>query len=433
MKKILLIYIAIILFATALPVFSVGLETFGIGSKAMGLGGAFIGIADDWKCTYWNPGGLTQLKGRNIGTYLYVPFYAQGDSNSVKNFDLANYSLDQGDIFMRIYPTEPANFNVTGTKGQAYNFGVGMSFELTPKSVFGLSIYAPYGFSSKWSDTVVDSTTQANIAANYDSGLAVIVTNFSYAHQIKESLSIGLGVNAVYSKINTIAQKTYTCAAVPTMDYTFNYNTSGGGFGCEGIIGIMYKPNPKFSLGIVYRTGTIVGISGDASASHTLLGPNENTTFTQRLPLPSTYGVGLAIKPTERAAISFDIKRADWKGMAQIVNYATQGAILTNISNTAGWRNTTSYRFGLNYDLNESLTLRSGFMYEPYAVPDRGIGITGINDTSFKYITFGIGYKKGRSNVDLSIERVFGSRTAAGGDKYSIVMTDYNFGYSYKW
>ena len=38
----------------------------GIGARAIGLGGAFVAIADDASATFWNPAGLTSIRGNQF-------------------------------------------------------------------------------------------------------------------------------------------------------------------------------------------------------------------------------------------------------------------------------------------------------------------------------------------------------------------------------
>ena len=38
----------------------------GVGVRAMGMGGAFVGVADDYTATYWNPAGLAQIDRREV-------------------------------------------------------------------------------------------------------------------------------------------------------------------------------------------------------------------------------------------------------------------------------------------------------------------------------------------------------------------------------
>jgi len=37
-------------------------QEFGVGARALGMGGAFIGVADDYSATHWNPAGLGLIK-----------------------------------------------------------------------------------------------------------------------------------------------------------------------------------------------------------------------------------------------------------------------------------------------------------------------------------------------------------------------------------
>lgn len=38
----------------------------GIGAAALGMGGAFVAVANDLSAIYWNPAGLSQLKGLHV-------------------------------------------------------------------------------------------------------------------------------------------------------------------------------------------------------------------------------------------------------------------------------------------------------------------------------------------------------------------------------
>jgi hypothetical protein len=45
----------------------------GVGARAIGMGGAFVAIADDPSATFWNPAGLTDLKGSQFSVSAYLP------------------------------------------------------------------------------------------------------------------------------------------------------------------------------------------------------------------------------------------------------------------------------------------------------------------------------------------------------------------------
>ena len=47
----------------------------GIGARAQAMGNAFIGIADDYSATYWNPAGLAKMqKSELTGDFNYLRF-----------------------------------------------------------------------------------------------------------------------------------------------------------------------------------------------------------------------------------------------------------------------------------------------------------------------------------------------------------------------
>lgn len=79
-KKILLIVLGIGL--SALPAYAAkgdGGEAgaflkMGAGARALGMGKAFVALADDATASYWNPAGLTQIKGHNLCLMYSEPF-----------------------------------------------------------------------------------------------------------------------------------------------------------------------------------------------------------------------------------------------------------------------------------------------------------------------------------------------------------------------
>lgn len=46
---------------------------FGTDAKSLAMGGAFVAVADNYSATYWNPAGLGQVKGFNLGGMSLTP------------------------------------------------------------------------------------------------------------------------------------------------------------------------------------------------------------------------------------------------------------------------------------------------------------------------------------------------------------------------
>src|SRR5512141_2591601 len=61
-----MVAVVLVLLFTASTSFAAGFRLLESGSKAMGMGFAFTAQADDPSAIYFNPAGLTQLKGQNL-------------------------------------------------------------------------------------------------------------------------------------------------------------------------------------------------------------------------------------------------------------------------------------------------------------------------------------------------------------------------------
>ena len=61
-----LLSVLLVLLFTASTSFAAGFRLPEAGAKAMGMGFAFTAQADDPSAIYFNPAGLTQLKGQNV-------------------------------------------------------------------------------------------------------------------------------------------------------------------------------------------------------------------------------------------------------------------------------------------------------------------------------------------------------------------------------
>ena len=63
--SILITCLAVLILVPALA-FGNGFYSPTVGTRASAMGGAFIGLADDYSAVYWNPAGITQIKGMEV-------------------------------------------------------------------------------------------------------------------------------------------------------------------------------------------------------------------------------------------------------------------------------------------------------------------------------------------------------------------------------
>ena len=198
------------------------------------------------------------------------------------------------------------------------------------------------------------------------------IANLSFATDVNPNLSVGIGLNLVYGNNEYNADKKYTCAAAPPMDYVFSYDSQASGTGFEWMLGIRYEVIPQLNLGLVYRSGSELGLSGTADTSHTMLGIDEVSDYTRKFYHPATYGIGLAYRPIRKLLIGMDWTQTNWTTMRANLDYENEGLVLTDVDMSMNWKRSNSYRLGIEYSVSEQISLQAGYNKDLSAIPDEG-------------------------------------------------------------
>ena len=115
-----------------------GFALSGVGSKAIGMGGAFRGLADDWSAAYWNPAGLTQLEESELsGMLVFLSPRPQYTPDILYSGLPVGYRNGQ-----KVYPKTETSV--------IPDFSGFLKLDAFEKYTFGVAVYTPVGFHSKW-------------------------------------------------------------------------------------------------------------------------------------------------------------------------------------------------------------------------------------------------------------------------------------------
>lgn len=390
-------------------------EAPGIGWRGFTMRGAYTAIADDWTAIYWNPGGLAFLEGKGLGAFFVMPFPTFYDGNSIKNFDPGNFSLDQADIFQRIYPTEPRQFREKEMSPTVVVTGLGFYRQIADRWVLGGGNYTPFGTFIQWKNEVFDPVTKAKIAADYFRFWANNVTNLSLATRLSDTLSVGFGLNLVLNLTQLDAKKRYLGSSQPqSPDYLFKNKARAFGWGLEGTGGLMYRPTPRWSFSAVYRSGTKVKLKGEMGFRHTAFGLGDSSGFDQDFYQPATYGLGTAYRVTPKLTLSFDWQQTDWTTTKIKMNFDRNRSPFRDMDEDMDWQRSNRYRLGAAYLFNEKWTLRMGYFFDQYATPGRALNLINVIDTDFHYLSWGLEYQRNRWVWGAGMNHSFGKREVEG-------------------
>lgn len=455
----------VLIFTSSL--FASGVSVTAVGARATALGGNFRGVANDWSAIYWNPAGLTQIKGFQVGV----------------SFDLvmpsAKYTLAQNVPPFGVYKTEEFGAEPRKFPIPAAGFVYGMD-----KMAFGLAVYAPFGLGSKWDAMNTAAYNPAYPEFEIEDDLKVININPTFAYQINDKLSVGLGAGLILTDI--IIRKPTTTPNPLLFDPSFatlkpllqqfgltaaTYNhiltdseLKGNGSNFSVNFGLKYNITDDLSLGLSGIYYNDVALDGKITAStyYAKIDPTVQAqlsgtldqliaggmlTAAQKgqimgvysgakvpkytdakgdatLPLPMTLGAGLAYTGFKNLLIAADVSFTQWSKWDVIEINMEDGSKSELVEK---WDDAIRFGLGLEYSLSDPFKLRAGYYTEPSVIGDETLTIV-IPDINRRHvINLGFSYKLGPADLFASFEKIFiGDRTVAAPWNYNATALGYD-------
>ena len=372
LRKLQTLIAVALTFNMASQAFAVGASAFSTqfaGAKALGQGNAFVAEADDPSAVYYNPAGMTQLKGAqlSIGSTFLVP-YTERTGNNVPD-----------DQMKRQVAAVPNFYATTALPSWGEK-----------KMAAGIGVTSPYGLSTDWAPT--SSVRYVTTTSNFE----MLNINPSFAMDVLSNLSLGAGIDYV-SLMNTTAKSQIPDLGGLEPDGTSELKGHGSGWGYN--VGVLYKPVEKHSLGLSYRSQVKVPITGNVNLSNlsttdqalfNFASANYTAVAHSSVILPASILGGYAFKPTDQWTLLLDYEWTQWNVFQnQDVAFdesdnsgglsgAGRLGLLTggtgpnaNVSRTVRqWHNVSAVGGGVNYKINEAWQVRGGYAYYEKAVPN---------------------------------------------------------------
>lgn len=336
--------------------------------KAQGQAGAFTAQADNPSAVYYNPAGMSQLDGTQVS--LGSRFIRL--ETEYKNLLGIDEDLEAE------WAVVPSGFITSDLN--------------TEKWTFGLGVYAPFGLSTSWSGTGLLRYVAT------DSSFKMVDINPSIAYQILPELSIGGGINYynVYSYILEYKQNFILSDA----DVGLDMDGDGWGFN----LGLLWKPHPKHSFGLAYRSRVDIELSGNLKIENIPVGLGYPSILRyntkQDITIPSIVSGGYAFRPVDKLKLEFDINWVEWSTFDKADLKDEDTGVLISTTDL-DWGDTWIFALGGEYLLTEKLALRAGYCFVENAVPEKAF-TPAVPDSDMHAITLGLGYTLDRVTIDLA-------------------------------
>jgi long-chain fatty acid transport protein len=360
--------------ATALALAGVGSLSHAAGfalieQNASGLGNAFAGqaaAATDASTVFFNPAGMTYLPDRQVVLAGHLIKPQAEFTGTVSPAIGGGDGGDAGDL--------------------AFVPNAYFAFRLTPDVHLGIGMNAPFGLKTEY-----DSTWKGRTQA-VTSELKTINLNPSIAWKASESLSLGAGVSIQYAEATlTNSAGAAGLATVEGDDYGWGFN-----------LGALWQLNDATRVGLAYRSEVEHTLEGDVgfSVATVLNGP-----VTADTTLPDSASLSLFHKLNSRWDLLADVTWTGWSDFDELRIVRTTGALLS--VTPENWDDSYRYSVGVNYHLNDKLTLRGGVAYDETPVSDT-FRTARIPDENRTWIAFGAQYRMSAgSALDFGYAHLF--------------------------
>jgi long-chain fatty acid transport protein len=338
------------------------------GARSLAMGASFVGLADDATAAEANPAGLTVLTRPEVSGHLRSSQFDNTLPNTVfgTGFETFDESATSPSFLSFVYPWKSAA--VSGYYQRAANYRQDATFD------------------GQYRDPSFFNVLTNEVDSTY-TDLKVENVGLSLAYKINSQFSVGASIRR--TKMQLYAEEriefTYpdfagvrnTIAAV--IDDTQSQVTFNAG--------VLFSPDPKLSLGAVYKRGADLGFTANV-ATTCIPGPcgagAPGGQVAVTLPVPHSFGAGAALRPTDRFTVAADVMRVTYSDLSAEGSLAAQ----FGEGGAESIQDATEFHLGAEYAFpigKHVLAARAGL----YTDPDHD-GLAGV-DSDQVHVTFGGG------------------------------------------
>lgn len=348
-----------------------------------GLGTAYAGaaaLAEDPSTIFYNPAGLTQLKGQQLeaGLHYIIPRAEFNDKGTTSRIGLSTGTNDGGD------GGEPAfvpNFYYSHSLSEDFKVGIG--------------VFAPYGLATKYDPDWVGRYYAIK------SELATININPTMAYRINSQWSVGAGISMQYIDATLSSKADLGLGLGPGFSQAFDgfSEISGDDWGYGFNLGFMFEPIHSTRIGVAYRSMISHELEGrakwefDPTVAPVAAALNfvDGSNISADVDIPETFSLAVHHAFSDKWAVVADATWTKWSHLDEIRIKYDSGQSDTVLD--LQWDDTWRYGAGVIYKPNSKCTGRFGIAFDKTPIPDAAHRTPRIPGEDRFWVAIGGGYK----------------------------------------
>lgn len=304
----------------------------GYGVRSQGVGGVGIALPQDALAAATNPAGMGKVGSRvDAGVTWFRPVReseiegsgAPGANGTYKGNDSQNFFIPE------------------------FGYNTQYSDDVT----LGVSVYGNGGMNTDYKNGIPLFQSQGSAGVD----LAQIFVAPTATWKLSDKHIIGASLNLAYQRFEAKGLQGFDNATFSAAPGRVTNNGHDNSYGAGVHIGWLGEITDTLTLGATYQSRTYMSKFDKYKGLFAEQGDFD---------IPSTYGVGLAVKVSTELTLAADFQRINYSEVDAVGN-ASQANLFNGLGNDNGagfnWQDAKVYKIGALYQYSPALTLRAGF------------------------------------------------------------------------
>ncbi len=412
MNKIMVSLLAAGVIASPLAHATDGYFPTGVGVKNEAMGGASIALPLDSLAAANNPAGMVMVGDRV--DFALTWFKPDRSAEITGNGAGLNGSYDGNGR---------SNFFIP-------DFGYNKM--INANTSLGVSVYGNGGMNTQY-----NTNPFAAFGANGNLGINLeqLFVAPTWAMKINPTNAVGVSLNLAYQMFSAtgINGPAFSGISSSPANLSDNGTDTSTGYGIR--LGWTGEVTPTVTLGATYQSKTSMSKFSNYSGLFADQGGFD---------IPSNFGAGIAVKATPATTVAFDVVRTNYSDVSSVSNTFPQALPLGATGGPGfGWQNINSYKLGVSYAYDSSLTLRAGLNHCDQPIPDNQTLLNIVAPAVVQnHLSLGATWiLANKSEVSVAYVHAFSQTVngsgsipgAFGGGNANLTMHEDSIGVSYGW
>ncbi|HUF60973.1 MAG TPA: outer membrane protein transport protein [Verrucomicrobiales bacterium] len=388
----------------AFPQASTGSEALGVipeSAKAIAMPGGRFANLDDASVLFHSPANMLFLEEPelqvNLGLWHGDLRFAPRAGDQVELLD----GWEQLGSLFYVHPIEPG------------------------KSSLGIGLSTPFGLNYDYPDHSSIRYTLPNEAL-----LLTLDLSIAAAYKITDTLSLGAGIETVYSEL-TLEQFFPWAFVVPgTPDGLLEFDADGWGFG--GFAGLNWEFRPNHRLAVVGRLPIKIEYDGDFTAGGLpppleTAGLVRRTAFSSDITFPGSVSIGYGFDIRHNVTIGFDfrwIKNSSHDAIP--LDIGRDQTLLGTTKLALDWEDSIDAGFGVEWRVNDHAALRAGYLFSENPFPTFTY-TPAVPSNERHLFSVGLGLSNANNRLDLAYSYAYLPDRTIGRNQEPSFIGDYKF------